>query len=226
MAEDKSERLETKRRRRVQSRIEEIALGMFEQRSFDEVSLNEITDALGISKRSFFRYFDSKDDIALSSQRRGYERFLTLLEQRPPEEGPVTALRNTLVEATEADSKAVEMLRTHSRLVQQSPKLHVKALGEQVRIHREVAKALIGRQVATDGESPAANAPERAAIAETIAFAMMSVAAVEWNDWLESEDATHAALVASRIEAKLDMLCSGLSNFDESAPERFVHRNR
>jgi TetR/AcrR family transcriptional regulator, regulator of mycofactocin system len=43
--------------------IERTALEVFAQRGFEETTVNEIAAAAGISRRSFFRYFPSKNDI-------------------------------------------------------------------------------------------------------------------------------------------------------------------
>lgn len=43
--------------------IEKVALELFAERGFEETPIEDIADAAGISRRSFFRYFASKNDI-------------------------------------------------------------------------------------------------------------------------------------------------------------------
>jgi AcrR family transcriptional regulator len=56
--------------------------------------VHEITDAVDVAERTFFRYFASKEDLALSFVRDGAQAFAEALRERPPGEEPLQALRN------------------------------------------------------------------------------------------------------------------------------------
>ncbi|GAB7005449.1 hypothetical protein JCM18899A_29220 [Nocardioides sp. AN3] len=45
------------------TRLSRIAVGLFSDRGYDEVSAAEVADAAGISRRSLFRYFPTKADL-------------------------------------------------------------------------------------------------------------------------------------------------------------------
>jgi AcrR family transcriptional regulator len=49
----------------VRAQIADVALVMFDEQGFDETTVDQITSAVGISPRSFFRYFASKEDVVL-----------------------------------------------------------------------------------------------------------------------------------------------------------------
>jgi AcrR family transcriptional regulator len=49
----------------VRQQIAEVALEMFDEQGFDETTVDQIASAVGISPRSFFRYFPSKEDVVL-----------------------------------------------------------------------------------------------------------------------------------------------------------------
>jgi AcrR family transcriptional regulator len=47
----------------TEKRIREKALELFSKKSFEEVTLNEICEASGVNKHTFYYYFKSKDDL-------------------------------------------------------------------------------------------------------------------------------------------------------------------
>ena len=55
--------LQSRKRQLVQEAIYEAAIDLFAKHGFDETTVEEVADAAGISRRSFFRYFESKDDL-------------------------------------------------------------------------------------------------------------------------------------------------------------------
>jgi AcrR family transcriptional regulator len=55
--------LQFRKRQLVRDAIYDAAIELFTKKGFDETTVDEIADASGISRRSFFRYFESKDDL-------------------------------------------------------------------------------------------------------------------------------------------------------------------
>src|SRR5579872_5890996 len=44
-------------------RLERVAVGLFAQRGFERTTIDDIAAAAGIGRRTFFRYFGSKNDV-------------------------------------------------------------------------------------------------------------------------------------------------------------------
>ena len=58
-----TELLRAKRSEMMISELQAIALRLFEQRGFDEVTIEEVASRARISVRTFYRYFSAKEDL-------------------------------------------------------------------------------------------------------------------------------------------------------------------
>jgi AcrR family transcriptional regulator len=70
------------------------ALRLFDAQGYERTAVREITDAVDVSERTFFRYFANKEDLALSFARDASAALMRELAVRPAAEPPLTALRN------------------------------------------------------------------------------------------------------------------------------------
>ena len=70
------------------------ALELFEVKGYDHTAIHEITDRADVSERTFFRYFASKEDLALAFVRDQMTAFARALADRPAGEEPLSAARN------------------------------------------------------------------------------------------------------------------------------------
>jgi AcrR family transcriptional regulator len=94
------------KRQETLARIKDAGLKLFLTKGYEETTLDEIAEASGIARRTFFSYFRSKDEILFAVQDNGFSEALepTLLAQ-PAELGPMAAMRETLI----------ELIKTHQR---------------------------------------------------------------------------------------------------------------
>ena len=83
-----------RKKQRTREALIEAALELFAAQGYDGTAVHEITDAVDVSERTFFRYFVSKEDLVLSFARDGMTAFAEALASRPPHEEPLTAARN------------------------------------------------------------------------------------------------------------------------------------
>ncbi|MEU7788815.1 TetR/AcrR family transcriptional regulator [Amycolatopsis sp. NPDC049159] len=77
----------------VRQQLLDAALALFVKHGYEETTVDEIAAAAGMSKRSFFRYFGSKEDVILGKHERLGDQFVEALEARPPDEPLWTSLR-------------------------------------------------------------------------------------------------------------------------------------
>lgn len=64
---DQKRDLRSRKQELVSNAILDAAIALFEKKGFDQTDVAEIAEAAGISKRSFFRYFATKDDLLARS---------------------------------------------------------------------------------------------------------------------------------------------------------------
>ncbi|HEY6792176.1 MAG TPA: TetR family transcriptional regulator [Trebonia sp.] len=92
------ERRERKKRQTREALIR-AALELFDAKGYEHTAVREITDAVDVSERTFFRYFASKEDLAVSFAKDWTDAILAALVARPAAEGPLTALRGAFRES-------------------------------------------------------------------------------------------------------------------------------
>src|ERR1041385_1475582 len=87
--------LRERKKRLVQSTIEETALQLFQQRGYEHTSIQDIADAVMMSTRTFFRYFASKEEVLFASMYAIQSKGLRFLERVAPTESAHAALKAT-----------------------------------------------------------------------------------------------------------------------------------
>lgn len=84
--------LRERKKLRTRQALVDTALELFTERGFDGVTLNELCDAVDVSKRTFFRTFGSKEDVVLAPVHDLWAAFMEELETVEPTSGPVFVL--------------------------------------------------------------------------------------------------------------------------------------
>ncbi|MGH3240438.1 MAG: TetR family transcriptional regulator [Spirillospora sp.] len=91
-----------RKKQRTREALVDAAFSLFAEKGFDATTVEEIADAVDVSSRTFFRYFASKEDVALTFQEEQTAAVLSALAERPADEPIMTALRRTVVEIARA----------------------------------------------------------------------------------------------------------------------------
>ena len=86
--------LRERTRRAVQREIGEAALALFLERGYDATTIDDIAAAAGMSQRSVFRYFATKEDIVVGKMDATVPLMLQTLRTRPPDEPVWASLRH------------------------------------------------------------------------------------------------------------------------------------
>ena len=137
--------LRRRRRDAVRAEIAETAFQLFTERGFDKTTVDDVAAAAGLSRRSFFRYFASKEDAVLGVLNTVGDAIAAELAARPADEPPWTSLRRALdvLVTTYAGDREVALARF--RLIYQTPALRTTHLDKQDRWLRSLTEALAAR---------------------------------------------------------------------------------
>jgi AcrR family transcriptional regulator len=91
------EGLRERKRRQTRQRIVDEGLKLFLANGFDATTLDAIAEAADISRRTFFYYFKSKEDIVLAYQSGSIERLRDTIVGESPDRPPLDVVRNALL---------------------------------------------------------------------------------------------------------------------------------
>lgn len=95
--EPRVEGLREQKRRRTHARITEAGLRLFRAQGYEATTLEAIAAEAGISRRTFFHYFKSKDEILLSVQSGPGEALAAALAERSGDTTPLAAVREAML---------------------------------------------------------------------------------------------------------------------------------
>ncbi|WP_311203279.1 TetR family transcriptional regulator [Streptomyces gossypii] len=88
--------LRERKKQRTRDALVRVAHELFVTHGYEETTVDEITEAVDVSQRTFFRYFAGKEAVAFAVQDEVESRFYDAVVARPPGESPARALRNAL----------------------------------------------------------------------------------------------------------------------------------
>ena len=191
MTGSNSETMRVRRRRFLQDEIERIAIRLFVERGFDAVSVDDIAAETGMSGRTFFRYYATKDEILRRYQSGLNQALLDAFAAQPADAGALAALRAAYAATSAVPEEERERVRALGRLLATAPAVHARSVGETLlddRLSREYAR-----------RSGMRAADLRGAV---MIAAVSAAAQVGWNRWVADNDrGDPATSVTAAIDA-------------------------
>lgn len=160
----------------VRAELAAVALRLFCERGFDQVTINDLAEETGVSRSTFLRYFSTKEDAALCALDSHGEAVVRTLRIRPPGEDDWTSLRRSLDPYLDRYREDPAGMLMTARLVRQTPALAARLLAKQCGWRPLLAAELAERNATGD---PGAIRPTVLAAA---AIDCLSVAINRWAD--------------------------------------------
>lgn len=166
-----------RRRSTTRDHITHVALELFATRGFDDVSVDDVAHAAGISRRTLFRYFSSKNAIPWADFDASLTDLRDLLNAVPHDVPLDAALRSALLEFNSFDESETPRHRRRMQVILQTDALQAYSMTMYAG-WRGVIAAFVARRLDT---KPTALVPQ------TVAWTVLGVALTAYEQWLADE---------------------------------------
>ena len=166
-----------RRRSTTPQHITDVALGLFADRGFSEVSVDDVAQAAGIARRSVFRYYASKNAIPWGDFDAHLQHLRELLDHVDPDMPLGEALRDALLSFNTFDESETVRHRQRMRVILQTAELQAYSMTMYAG-WRDVIAGFVARRT---GAKTTDLRPQ------TVAWMMLGVALSAYEHWLDDK---------------------------------------
>ncbi|WP_371657969.1 TetR/AcrR family transcriptional regulator [Streptomyces sp. NBC_00280] len=144
--------LRQRKLRRTREQLIRQALELFLAQGYEHTTVDQITEAVEVHPRTFFRHFASKEEVALTPISSIDEAFLAALEARPSHENPLQAMSGSFravldrVREGELDGVDGALHMAMMRLVERTPELLAEYLRRSEEMEERLARVIAARE--------------------------------------------------------------------------------
>jgi AcrR family transcriptional regulator len=189
-------------KRDTRGRLVAAARKLFVSRGYDQTSMEEIARRAGVSRRTCFRYFPNKEDLAFPYREARLARFDELVREAEPGEAPYAAVRRAcLVMAGELMAER-EAVVAQERLIRANATLRARDR-ENDRCWEELITGALQRERQGDGQ-----------LARILAGGVIGMVRAAQDLWIDSGGRLNLVQLAHEVFALLD----------HGAPTLLAHR--
>ncbi|MBR0840592.1 TetR family transcriptional regulator [Bradyrhizobium liaoningense] len=135
--------LRQRKRQETRERLARAAMTLFRERGFEATTIEDIAAAADVSRRSFFHYFASKEDVVAAWQENAAAALVAEVVARPRDESMLTAAENAIAAAVRRIDPAEAAAM--SRLKRDNPALQARDQLKYEKLERALAEGLSQR---------------------------------------------------------------------------------
>ncbi|MGH3495538.1 MAG: mycofactocin system transcriptional regulator [Sciscionella sp.] len=165
--------------------LEHVAFELFAQRGFEHTTVDEIATAAGIGRRTFFRYFASKNDVVWGDFDGALDRMAATLRAASPDLELMEVIRTALLEFNRVDPEEEPWLRRRMALILRVPALQAHS----------TLRYASWRAVLAEFAGEYLDRPSESLVPQAIAHCALGVAVAGYERWLADEQANLHALM-------------------------------
>ncbi|QOG21385.1 MULTISPECIES: TetR/AcrR family transcriptional regulator [Bradyrhizobium] len=135
--------LRQRKQQATRERLTRAAMALFRERGFEATTIDDIAAKADMSRRSFFHYFASKEDVVTAWQEDAASALVAEILARPADESMLTAAENAITAAVKRVDPAEAAAM--SRLKRDNPALHARDQLKYEKLERALADGLAQR---------------------------------------------------------------------------------
>ncbi len=166
-----------RRRSTTPQQITDVAIDLFVERGFGEVSVDDVAHAAGIARRTLFRYYASKNAILWGDFDAHLEHLQDLLDEVDPDVAMGDALRAALLAFNTFDEGENARHRRRMRVILRTAELQAYSM-TMYGGWRGVIADFVARRAGVDATD---------LVPQTIAWVLLGVALSAYEHWLADE---------------------------------------
>lgn len=133
-----------RKRRQTRERIEAAALALFLERGFDGTTIEDITEAADVSKRSFFDYFPSKEEVVFAWQDSFADELADAVAAQPKDVSIAEVIEGALTSLLLTASSDPQRLAIGA-LIRDTPVLRARDQLKYTKLEKKLTEALRAR---------------------------------------------------------------------------------
>ncbi|MEZ7004326.1 mycofactocin system transcriptional regulator [Streptomyces sp. AD55] len=176
--------------------LERLGFELFARQGFDDTTVDDIAAAAGIGRRTFFRYFSSKNDLVWGDFETQLTKLRDLLDTEPPGTSVTDALRRAVVEFNRFDTTDVPWHRQRMELILTVPTLQADA----------TLRYASWRLIVTEFVARRMGLPVSDVVPRLFGHTMLAAAIAAYEHWLAQKDAPLGELLDLAIRKVTDGL--------------------
>jgi len=188
----KPARLRESKRKQTLELITEAGIKLFVENGYEATTLDAIAAAAGISRRTFFYYFKSKEDVLLARQATSVEALRATMRESSPDQAPLVAARQCILKL--AASYETKEAIAINRLMLSTESFRARIANDFVEKER----------ILLDAMSDLWPAPKMRETLRIVAMMAMGTLRLAVEDWKRDEAKHPLAHYISRSFALLD----------------------
>lgn len=166
--------LRERKKLQTRARLTDAALRLFAERGFDGTTIDDIVEEVEVSPRTFFRYFDSKEDVVIGFFDEMGEELRAMVAARPADEPPFTAVGRALGSLIDLYTSRADRVLAAKRLALDTPAIRARLLDKHARWENGVTAELATRLGVDTERDP------RPRLIAAVALAGFSTAVTTW----------------------------------------------